>query len=220
MGIAGVFFVLLFRLAKPYLCCVQKDKTMPSKDFELNLDQELNLWGARVFKRIQQKFMDMKINRTPDKKNGYTGDLYRRLGWEVYNAAGGNKAMIKFFYMKYGDFVQWGVGSKFGDPRRVAPNYEGQKKWPIQATGGNNIPPLQEPGGHNYYAKLFLRREVRYHTKWLIKRLAEEYGYFGNFYLVRSIAEGFGDKTAMNKWIEENKYDLGRGFLSFTDVKW
>ena len=109
---------------------------MATKDFEANLTQELNLWAVRVFTRIRRKFIDYFINRHPDEEHGYTGDLYRKMWWTVHEAAGGNKAMITFFYLKYGDFVQWGVGGKV-------------KKWPVPQsssglTNSNNTQNLSE----------------------------------------------------------------------------
>lgn len=188
---------------------------MPTKDFEINLSQELNLWGARVFQRIKEKFVDFQINRSVNKEKGLTGDLYRRMWWTVYNAAGGNKAFITFFYMKYGDFVQWGVGRKYGDPRWP----EGQKLWDIPPLSGRKVSPIPQTDGYKYAAKPYLRREIRYHVKWLRKRLAEQYAYFAEFYMVKGIAEGIGDPAATTKWIEENKNELTNGFLDMFGMK-
>lgn len=185
---------------------------MATKNFEANLQQELEFWAARVLQRVLTKFVAMNINRNADRKNGYTGDLYRTLHWEVHKASGGNKAMISFFYMKYGDFIQWGVGKKLGDS-------EGQKKWSIPATGGKDVAPVQAPDGRNYFAKMFLRREVMYHARWLLKRLAEQYGYWGNLYVVRGLSEGIGDPTVMKNWIAENKDMLSKGILDWADIK-
>lgn len=185
---------------------------MATKDFEVNLKQELEIWSARVLQRVLTKFDALNINRTVNKKKGYTGDLYRTMYWEVYKASGGNKAMVQFFYMKYGDFVQWGVGRKFGDG-------EGQKAWSIPAVGGKDVAPIQAASGRNYFAKLFMRREVKYHARWLLKRLAEQYSYFGNLYIVRGLSEGVGDPAVMKNWIAENKDMLSKGILDWADIK-
>lgn len=174
-------------------------------NFEINLTQELNLWGARVFEKIKRKFSPLYINKSTERGNGFTGNLYRTMYWQVFNAAGGNKAMIQFFYLKYGDFVQWGVGS-------------GQKSWKIPSTGGENIPPIKAPNS-NRHAKLFLRREVRYHTSWLQKRLLEEYGFESSLYIVRSFAEGMKDPSITEKWIKENQDLLTKGFLDLMNIK-
>lgn len=174
-------------------------------NFEINLPQELNLWAVRVFTRIKRKFAPLHINMSANPKKGFTGDLYRTMYWQVFNAAGGNTALITFFYLKYGDFVQWGVG-------------RGQKAWPIPATGGDNIPPIKAPDS-NRHAKLFLRREVRYHATWLQKRLLEEYGFASNLYMVRGFAEGMGDSSITDKWINDNKDLLTQGFLDLMNIK-
>lgn len=188
---------------------------MPIKDLTTDLPQELNLWAARVFKRIKKRFLDFQISMSVNEKGGYTGDLYRRMHWEVHSAAGGNKAFIEFFYMKYGDFVQWGVGAKRNDP--LYPH--GQKLWDVPALKGKEVKPIQATSGRNYYAKPYLRREVRYHTQWLLKRLAEQYAYTGNLYIVRGLSEGMGDPSIMNKWIEDNKDLLTKGFLDMMGIK-
>ena len=62
---------------------------MPTKEFELNLPHELNMWAVRVMKRIRRKFIDFYINREPGGRFGeYTGDLYRKMWWTVHNGAG------------------------------------------------------------------------------------------------------------------------------------
>ena len=48
----------------------------PTADFEVNLPEELNLWGARVTKRILSNFDRLKINKDADESKGLTGDLY------------------------------------------------------------------------------------------------------------------------------------------------
>lgn len=186
---------------------------MATKDFELRLSDELNFWAVRVFMRIKKKFRDMDINRSRNLKDGYTGDLYRTLHWEVHNAAGGSPALIKFFYLKYGDFLQWGVGRQFGDPRWP----DGQKKWDVAPLDGPDAGSISNPEHPKYKAKPFLRREVTHHAKWLLKRLAEKYAYFGNLYIVRGLSEGMGDPSIMERWIEEHRDELTRGFLKLVD---
>lgn len=188
---------------------------MATKDFEINLPQELNLWAVRVFNRIKKNFVDYQINRTVDKKNGYTGDLYRRMWWTVHNAAGGRKSLIEFFYMKYGDFVQWGVGRKFGDPRWP----EGQKLWDVPKITGKGKNPIRNTQGYNYASKPYLRREIRYQMRWLINQMAIKYAYFAEYYVIRGVAEGVGDTDITTKWIEANKDVLSNDFLHMINMK-
>lgn len=195
--------------------CNKTDTAMATKDFESKLEEELNLWAVRVFKRIRKNFVDYQINMVANKKEGYTGDLFRRMWWTVHTAAGGNKAMISFFYLKYGDFVQWGVGRKFGDPRW--PN--GQKLWDIPMAKSAERSPIKQTEGFNYAAKPFLRREVRYHMDWLGKRLAEEYGYFGAFWLERSLTEAPMSSSKTKTWLKEHMWELPQDFLDMFDIK-
>ena len=188
---------------------------MPTKDFEINLPQELNLWAARVFERIKRNFVDYKINRSVNRTDGYTGDLYRRMWWTVHNAAGGKEALIEFFYMKYGDFVQWGVGRKYGDPRW--PN--GQKLWDVAPVRNKSKNPIPHPEGYNYASKPYLRREIRYQMRNLIKDLAVRYAFFGDLYVVSGMAEGLGDTSATERWINQNKSRLTNDFLDMMGMK-
>lgn len=180
---------------------------MPAKtieEFDPNLKEELTIWAIRVFDRVKKNFITFNINRMKGEKGpGFTGNLYRTIHWTVHNAAGGNQAMVDFFYMKYGDFVQWGVGWD-------------QKSWDIPQT--NEMGPITAPNGRRK-AKQFLRREVKYHARWLLKRLLEEYGYRGNLYVIRGMSEGMGDPKIMEQWIEENKDALTRGAISISKVR-
>ena len=170
---------------------------MPTTNFEKNLPDELHLWGARVFQNVRKNFLYMDINMT-DSDRG-TGDLYRSIWWNVYNSSGGKLAWVKFFYLKYGDFVQWGVGT-------------GVKKWPV--------PPMdsKEPIKHpifNRKAKGFMRSELMRNAKWLQKRLGEEYAYFSYLHTLKRFSDVVGDTTPTENWIRANKDKLSPYFRNF-----
>lgn len=197
---------------------------MPTQDFDTNLSQEMNMWAANVFAKIKQNFKDYKINTTLNKKEGYTGDLYRRMWWTVHNASGGKKSLIQFFYMKYGDYVHWGVGSRFDDPRRRLDPPQGQKIWDIPPVRSKGKQPIEHPETYNekgkrYASKPYLRREVRYQIKSLIRDLAVRYAFFGDFFIVRGIADGIGDSSITKKWIQQNKVHLTNDFLDLMGMK-
>lgn len=169
---------------------------MAERPIEVDISQELNFWGARVYQRIVQNFQTLDINTTEGGKGkGYTGDLRRKLWWTVHKAAAGNQAMITFFFMKYGDFLQWGVGN-------------GQKSWKIPPMTGMKAIPAPKS---KRKAKPFLRSEIRHHVRWLQKRLAEQYAYTGAFYIVKGIADGIGDKSITEKWVREHQKELAQG---------
>lgn len=188
---------------------------MPTKDFEARIEDEMHIWAARVFERIRKKFIDMDINRTANNEKGFTGNLYRSLFWDVHSAAGGSKVLVRFFYLKYGNFVQWGVGRQFGDPRWP----KGQDKWPIPPLYGRDAAGIEHPEYKTYKAKPFLRREVNYGVKRLIRDLAVEYAYFADFHIIKSLSDGMGDRTIMEKWISENKDELSNDFLQAVGMK-
>ena len=170
---------------------------MPTTGFEKALPDELHLWGARVFENIRKNFRFMDINDKKSRRG--SGDLYRSIWWDVYNSANGNLAWVKFFYMNYGDFVQWGVG-------------RGVKKWPV--------PPMtsKEPIKHpqfNRRAKAFMRSEIMRNARWLQKRLGEEYAYFSYLYTLKRFSDVIGDTKPTEDWIRANKDKLSPYFKNF-----
>ena len=188
---------------------------MGTTDMKFDISHEMNMWAANVFAKIHKNFADYQINTSLNKKDGYTGDLYRRMWWKVYNSAGGKKSLIQFFYMKYGDYVQWGVGRKFGDPRWP----EGQKLWNVPTVTSKEKKSIKNTDGNNYYSKPYLRREVRYQMRYLIRDLAIRDAVFGDSFIVKGIADGLGDTSATTRWIEQNKPELTNDFLQMMGMK-
>lgn len=167
---------------------------MNDNDFNKNISDELNYWGARVYQNVKKNFVYMGINQKKSRKG--TGDLYRSIWWEVYNSSGGDMAKVKFFYLKYGDFVEWGVGA-------------GVKKWPV--------PPMtaKEPIKHPMYnrsAKAFIRSEVVRNARWLSKVLAEKYCFFKTIYYMKNMLDSLDDMGSTVKWVDQNKDKLSREF--------
>lgn len=198
---------------------------MGTTDMKFDISHEMNMWAANVFAKIHKNFADYQINTSLNKKDGYTGDLYRRMWWKVYNSAGGKKSLIQFFYMKYGDYVQWGVGSRFDDPRRQRTSEPyGQKWWEVPPVKSKGKAAIGYPGtyndkGNRYYSKPYLRREVRYQMRYLIRDLAIRYAFFGDYFIVKGIADGLGDTSATTRWIEQNKPELTNDFLQMMGMK-
>lgn len=170
----------------------------------VDISQELNFWGARVYQRILKNFTTLDINHTKGGKGPeYTGGLRRSIWWTVYNASGGNQAMINFFFLKYGDYLQWGVG-------------KGQKKWPVPAM--SKMESLKAPNTKRK-AKPFIRSEIRHHVGWLQKRLAEQYAYNGALYIIRGLTDNMGDKSITERWVKENEKELAKGLGRVMDIK-
>ena len=94
-----------------------------------------------------------------------------------------------------------------------------KKKWDIPPVGGKDIVPIQSPESSKHFAKPLMRREVKYHARWLFKRLAEQYSYYGNLYIVKGLSEGVGDPSILKKWVAENKDMLSKGIINWSDFK-
>lgn len=177
----------------------------PTDDFLVNLPEELNYWGARVTKRILSNFDRLGINKSTDRQDeGFTGDLYRSVWWTVHNAAGGNSALIEFYFLHYGGYVQTGTGK--GAPRVDLPQMTGMK-------------PVDRPDGNPRKAKPFLRSEIRLHLKWLANRLFQQYRYGGTLYIVKGIADAVGDQSITRKWVADHKDELAEGLVNYVNRK-
>lgn len=178
----------------------------PTDDFFVNLPEELNYWGARVTKRILSNFDRLDINKTPGGKGKeYTGDLYRNVWWTVYNSAGGNEALIEFYFLHYAGYVQTGTGK--GAPRVDLPQMTSMK-------------PVERPDGHPRKAKPFLRSEIRLHLRWLANRLFQQYRFGGTLYIVKGIADAVGDQSITRKWIADHKDELSEGLVDYANGKY
>lgn len=177
---------------------------MAEEILKVDVSRELNYWGARVFQRIIRNFRKLGINTQKGQKGPeYTGDLRRSIWWTVHKAAGGNQAMIDFFFLNYGDFVQWGVGA-------------GQKSWNVPPMGGMQA--IKAPNSKRK-AKPIIRSEIRYHLRWLQRRLAEEYAFNGAFYIIKGLADGMADRSITEKWIKENEKELAQGLSRVMGIK-
>lgn len=169
-----------------------------ANDMNMNLKEELMHWSRRVAQKIKRNFGALNINRG-EKEGGFTGDLYRSIYWTVHSMAGGNEAAVTFFFMYYGQFVQWGVGGK-------------TKKWDVPQM--KQLEAIENPKTKRK-AKPFLRSELTFHMRWLQERLYDEYSYGASYYLVRGLARGLNDQDAINNWLRDNQAELAKAHLSF-----
>lgn len=157
---------------------------------ELEVNEELMLWGHRVFNRIKENFTRFQINKEPGRR--YTGQLYRSIYWQVFNMAAGDVNRVDFFYEYYGKFVELGVGKGFAKV---------------------DIPPMKSLGPvkiprRNRMSKPFFYREVKYHTDWLQDRMSYVYETNSATVMLRGINEGIKESgSSMKGVVTENKDD-------------
>lgn len=170
--------------------------TKPHEDFKANLADELNFWGARVMNKIRKNFRQLLISSPQYQKNPehYTQGLYRSVYWTVHNAAGGNQAMIEFFYLRYGQYLEMGVG-------------KGTKAWNVPQIDNKKLKGFPNPDTGRK-AKPFFRSELRFHQRWLMERLLQKYMFMGNYYVVNGFYNGLQHPEQTEKWIEANRKEL------------
>lgn len=145
-----------------------------------------------IMKRIDKNMRRLGVSPYGDYKG--TGNLKRSVHWTVYNATGGDEAVIQFYMQNVSSFVELAVQGM--RDHRTGKYVKG---WSV-ANGG--LPPAMT--GQNYgpihvgrtsasggvlkrKAKPFLSGELRVHGRMLFDRLIKDYGYIGNMLLVSSV---------------------------------
>lgn len=173
---------------------------MPIEELNKNLEEELNWFGARVVNRVRRNFIALDINRRKEGKGSqYTGNLYRSIYWTVHTMSGGNQAVIDFFYLTYGQFVEMGVGN-------------GEKYRPLPEMA--RLEALTRAGSKRK-AKPFMRSEIRLHARWLKDRLFDKYRFAGSYYMVKGYSDGSGDRDSLLQWISDNRDEIMKAGLFF-----
>lgn len=150
---------------------------------------DLNMWAAITVKRILSNMVKLGIGTGKSS----TGNLKRSIYWTVYNAAGGDKAKIDFFYLNYAKFVETGTGAGV----RYLP-------MPREMVKMESI----ERERTKRKAKPFYMSEVRVQTRMLLEKIALQYGYEGSAYLSGQLAVPGEGREATRQWISDNAQAL------------
>lgn len=139
----------------------------------------------------------------------HTGNLKKSIRATVSNMSGGNAALVNFFYINYGVFVEqavgkyYGVDSDLGHKRGVksvnigAPeitSYDyGAMKGQIKGIPERN-PKVKSRGGERgafHRPRPFLMSEIRYQLRRTQWRLLEQLGYTASAHLIKDIKDVF-----------------------------
>lgn len=139
----------------------------------------------------------------------HTGNLKKSIRATVSNMSGGNAALVNFFYINYGVFVEqavgkyYGVDSDLGHKRGVksmnigAPEITSYDYGPMKGII-RNIPPknpeVKSRGGERgafHRPRPFLMSEIRYQLRRTQWRLLEQLGYTASAHLIKDIKDAF-----------------------------
>lgn len=139
----------------------------------------------------------------------HTGNLKKSIRATVSNMSGGNAALVNFFYINYGVFVEqavgkyYGVDSDLGHKRGVksmnigAPEITSYDYGPMKGII-RNIPPknpeVKSRGGERgafHRPRPFLMSEIRYQLRRTQWRLLEQLGYTASAHLIKDIKDVF-----------------------------
>lgn len=141
------------------------------------VDDIFHYFAKDTTERILGNFDRINISSPHNKKGRKSsGNLYRSIFWRVFNAAGGDSAMITFYFQNYAAFVETGTGN--GVRYSALPQL-------------TKLEALSRPGTKRK-AKPFLLSEIRFHARLTLDRLAERYAYTGGLYIIRGMSDDKG----------------------------
>ena len=145
-----------------------------------------------IMKRIDANMRRLGVSPYGEYKG--SGNLKRSVHWTVYNATGGDEAVIQFYMQNITSFVELAVQGM--RDRRTGRYVKGWRVanggLPPAMTSSNfgpiNVSRTSTSGGVlKRKAKPFLTGEMRVHGRMLFDRLVKDYGYIGNMLLVSSM---------------------------------
>lgn len=107
-----------------------------------------------------------------------TGSLKRSIHWKIFNAAGGNEILIRFYTQNIANFVELATQRKahatFIQPVK-GKDYDGVKRTDDDGR------PMKRP------AKPFIANEIRLHMRILHNLLVNEFAYLGHATLIAGL---------------------------------
>lgn len=115
--------------------------------------------------KINKNIAELAIGRhNPNAHWEGVGDLEDSIRATINNNAGGNKALVTFFYQNYGRFVEIAV----------------QREMPyVELPEMPGMVPVARPDGKPRKAKPFLHSEIRHRINQTLTRLGKMYAYAG-----------------------------------------
>lgn len=141
---------------------------------DAGVNKLLHYFAKDTTERILGNFDRLDISSPSNKKGRKSsGTLYRSIFWRVFNAAGGDSAVITFYFQHYAAFVETGTGNGV--------RYSALPKL-------TKLESLSRPGTRRK-AKPFILSEIRLHARMMLDRLARRYAYTGGMYIVRSLSD-------------------------------
>ena len=158
----------------------------------------LHYFASNTTDRIFEHIKRLEIHET--------GQLKASIRATVQNMAGGNSALVSFYFLNYGVFVEQAVGKYFGvdedlgagrgvraenisAPQITSPTYGsmvGQIKG-ISKTYGED----KKPRGEKHRPKPFLMSEIRYQLRKIQWRLLSNLGYTASAHIIKDICNSF-----------------------------
>lgn len=118
-----------------------------------------------TLEKINKNIAELAIGRHNPRANwAGRGDLEDSIKATINNNAGGNKALVAFFYQNYGRFVEIAV----------------QNEMPyVELPAMTAMAPVTRPDGKPRKAKPFLHSEIRHRVQQTLTRLGKIYAYAG-----------------------------------------
>lgn len=130
-----------------------------------------------IMDNIEQHFRDLKISPyNPNLKS--TGQLKRSIHWKIFNAAGGNEVLMKFYVQNISSFVELAAQRK-AHATLVAP-VSGKRYEGVSRTDDAGKPMRRK-------AKPFISNEIRLHMRILHNLLVRDFAYLGHAAMITGL---------------------------------
>lgn len=168
------------------------DKNIPlDKAFSLGTVLEMHRFARKTVERIMEKIGRLKIQDTHALENSIKST--------VHTNAGGNQAMVQFFYLYYGECVEQAVGKYYGVDRDLgigrgvrseniqAPEITGVGYGPLKASFSGV--PANARREQTHRPRPFLRSEIRRNVEYVGWRLMKNGAQLIDMHMVNDINE-------------------------------
>ena len=171
-----------------------------AKNILFNLDaldkdvrQNLIWFCENTIDRILYNFKQLHISPyNPNLRNSGDGELMRSIHWTVSNSAGGNKALVSFFYLNYGRYVELATGYElsthitWNNPGKL-PSMQGMESIPR----GDDFDRPSKP---------VISSEIRLQARRLLEKLAKRFAYLGGASIIYNVLDPEKSEAVIQDW--------------------
>lgn len=187
---------------------------VPTKEldtFDINhpwVRERIRYFAMDTTDQILANMHEFEVSPHKSKRN-YTGELERSIHWTIVNNAKGNMALVEFYYLYYGRFLELSASGWLSGPG---------KKYP--SIGPGSVPEMQnkkgvQVGTRPWKAKPFITSQIRRNANKLLTRLAKQFAYQGGMSIFNTFVTEKSMNTMRNQGLRVDEYS--EGFWEYID---